>query len=69
MKNREKARDYQKQYNIKYKKKVTVGQEKNKIKRDNNKEIFTPSDIMRMPASKASRLINQILYGERYLIL
>lgn len=69
LKNKEKARQYQRHYNLRFKKKERLGQGNSSLRNSLKKDTFTPSDIMKMPAHKASIILNQILYGDKFLTM
>ncbi len=69
--NKEKAREYQRRYNLTHKKKVRLagrlagaGRVRQEVR-----ETFHASDIMRSPTEKSMQIIQLILKGERHFTI
>ncbi len=68
--NRERAREYQKQYSLKHKRKarsedLILG----KGRREKIRSIFHQGDIMQSPTEKSIKMLDQILKGERFFTM
>ena len=66
---KERAREYQRQYNLMHKKKVRVGDNGSLAPREQIRSTFNASDIMRAPTEKSVRYLQMILSGERYFTM
>ncbi|UCG61004.1 MAG: hypothetical protein JSV52_11840 [Candidatus Zixiibacteriota bacterium] len=69
--NREKAREYQRRYNLVHKKKVRMASKLDGASRlrEAVRETFNASDIMQAPTEKSVQILNLILKGERYFTM
>lgn len=66
---KERAREYQRQYNLMHKKKVRLGDNGSTAPRERFRCTFNASDIMRAPTEKSVRYLQMILAGDRYFTM
>ncbi len=67
--NKERAREYQRRYNLTHKKKARVAGSAKGGRRQEFRETFNASDIMRAPTEKSVRILQLILRGERFFTI
>ncbi|MEW6413166.1 MAG: hypothetical protein AB1483_11970 [Candidatus Zixiibacteriota bacterium] len=67
--NKDRAREYQRRYNLMHKKKARMVGGARGGRRQEIRETFNASDIMRSPTEKSLRIIQSILRGDRYFTM
>ncbi len=69
--NKDKAREYQRRYNLMHKKKVRMASKLDGASRlrEAIRETYHASDIMQAPTEKSVRILDLILRGERYFTM
>jgi hypothetical protein len=70
-KNRERAREYQRQYTLNHRRKspASCGGPGGTRRRETVKRIYNAGDIMRATTEQSIRMIDQILRGERHFTM
>jgi hypothetical protein len=67
--NKERAREYQRRYNLMHKKKARAVGGKRGARRQEIRETFNASDIMRAPTEKSLKILQLILRGDRFFTI
>lgn len=69
-KNKERAREYQRQYSLKHRRKSTApGCSSSGTGREAFRTVFNMGDIMQSPTEKSLKILEQILKGERFFTM
>jgi len=69
--NKEKAKEYQRQYNLTHKKKARGGRGRASLvaPREVVRSTYNTSDIMHAPVEKTVRMLEKIIKGERFFTM